>query len=81
MTGVRAGVAALFKNRNPHLISVHCVAHRLALAASQAASENKHLVKYQGILKGIHSYFECSPMNTRRLEEVQGSPTDIQEIY
>lgn len=71
MTGIRAGVVALFKKRNAHLISVHCVAHRLALASSQAASEFSYLVKYQDILKRVHSYFENSPKNTKRLQQIQ----------
>ena len=33
------GVAAILKRTHcPHMISVHCVAHRLALATSQAAA-------------------------------------------
>ncbi|KAI4800054.1 hypothetical protein KUCAC02_016591, partial [Chaenocephalus aceratus] len=38
MTGKRAGVGALLKRVNPFLIQVHCVAHRAALAAVDAAN-------------------------------------------
>ena len=39
MTGKDNGVAAILKRTHcPHMISVHCVAHRLALATSQAAA-------------------------------------------
>jgi len=71
MRGIRAGVAALLKMCNPHLLSVHCVSHRLALASSQAAAEFNYLVKYQDILKRVHSYFEKSPANTKRLKQAQ----------
>ena len=36
MTGKHAGAAARLKQRQPMLTSIHCIAHRLALAASQA---------------------------------------------
>ena len=36
MTGKHNGVAAHLKHRQPILISVHCIAHRLALAAGQS---------------------------------------------
>jgi hypothetical protein len=35
MTGHRAGVAYRFRHLNPHVISVHCTAHRLNLDVSQ----------------------------------------------
>lgn len=71
MVGVRGGVTALIKKKYPYVTSVHCVAHRLALAASQAAQECAYLVKYQDILNRIHSYFQHSPKNTSRLRELQ----------
>nr|XP_006823534.1 PREDICTED: uncharacterized protein LOC102807508 [Saccoglossus kowalevskii] len=38
MTGKHKGVTTLLKNQvNPFLIATHCIAHRLALAASQAS--------------------------------------------
>ena len=39
MTGKHNGVAARFKQRQPLLTSVHCVCHRLALAAAQAGND------------------------------------------
>lgn len=36
MIGRRTGVATRLKQRNPYLVAIHCVAHRLALACSQA---------------------------------------------
>ena len=42
MTWKDNGVAAILKKTHcPHMKSVHCVAHRLALATSQAAGEMK----------------------------------------
>ena len=39
MTGCDDGVAAIMKCSNSYLISIHCVAHRLALASSQFAEQ------------------------------------------
>ena len=44
MTGRREGVAARLKRLNNNLISIHCVAHHLALAAGQASETS--LKKY-----------------------------------
>ena len=41
----RAGVSTLLKHQNPNLLSVHCICHRLALAASQAAAEITYVKK------------------------------------
>lgn len=38
MIGKKNGVVALLKKTHPTLINVHCIAHRLALAAGQAST-------------------------------------------
>ena len=39
MTGVRTGVAARLKKDVSHLISTHCMAHRLQLVGEKAATK------------------------------------------
>ena len=39
MTGIHNGVGARFKRRQPILTAIHCVCHRLALAAAQAGND------------------------------------------
>ena len=39
MTGKHSGVATRLKNKQPILTSIHCMAHRLALAAGQAGEK------------------------------------------
>ena len=41
MTGRHSGVASRIKNKQPIVTSIHCVAYRLALAASQAGERVK----------------------------------------
>ena len=71
MTGKDNGVAALMKRNNPYLISVHCVAYRLALASSQAAEQINAIVCYQKLLSAIYSYFSHSTLRTEQLTAIQ----------
>ena len=71
MTGKENGVAALLKRVNPYLISIHCVAHRLALASSQAASEVSTIVKYRQTLSALYGHFSHSSVKSHELREIQ----------
>ena len=53
MTGVKGGVSGLMKNENP----MHCLAHRLALCTSQAATDIPALKGYQQIITDIYHTF------------------------
>ena len=37
MVGEHSGVTRRMKNKNPFILSAHCIAHRLSLASGQAA--------------------------------------------
>ena len=71
MTGHENGVAALIKRKNSYLISVHCAAHRLALASSQAADKVEVIAQYQKSLSIIYSYFCHSCVHTEQLAAIQ----------
>ena len=71
MVGKSNGVAALLKKKNPYLISIHCVAHRLALALSQAAVGIKLIVQYQKTLGAIYSHFSHSTIHSQHLTLIQ----------
>ena len=79
MTGVETGVTTRFKADNPFLFATHCLAHRLALASSQAADKVKYLVKYQSVVNVIYKYFEQSPKNTRLFNLVKGTLLGIED--
>ena len=57
MTGCRTGVVVRPKEMNPCAISVHCAAHRLNLASSQAAEKVPHVKKFQNILCQLFDFF------------------------
>ena len=60
MLGVRGGVSRLLKDQIPFLVANHCVAHRLALAAGQAANEIPYLKRFKDILDQLYRFYENS---------------------
>ena len=50
MLGSRGGVSKLLKDQ---VVANHCVAHRLALAASQSANEISYLKHFKDILPAL----------------------------
>lgn len=71
MVGKKNGVAALLRQTHPSLINIHCIAHRLALAAGQASSSVKYLHKFKAILQQLFIYYEASAVRTAGLREIQ----------
>ena len=68
MTGVRSGVAKRLKDRFPKLISIHCVNHRLALAAAHAADGIPYLVRFKAT---VQTLFQNSPVRMAGLHAIQ----------
>ena len=54
MVGRHSGVAAQLKEHNTEIVSLHCGAHRLALASSQAAQHVPYLKTFES--RAITSY-------------------------
>ena len=50
MVGKHSGVARRLQSDAPHLVSNHCVAHRLALAFAQAANNIQYLNEFKDVL-------------------------------
>ena len=71
MIGSRGGVATLLKEMAPWLISNHCVAHRLALAAAQAADEVAYVQKFKAILAQLYRFYDYSAVRTAGLKGIQ----------
>ena len=68
MVGRRNGVSTRLKENVPHLISIHCVAHRLALASVTAAECVPYISLYSSILKDIYNYLAHSSNRRAELE-------------
>lgn len=70
MMGVRNGVGKKFKDVNAMLVHIHCYAHRLALAVSQASFAVEQLKTYQETVNSIYFYFHNSAQRYNKLREI-----------
>ena len=68
MTGRENGVATRLLSDNPYMLSMHCVAHKLALSCIDATKSVREVGYYEGMLHAIHSYFSRS---SKRLEHLR----------
>ncbi|WAR06257.1 hypothetical protein MAR_021626 [Mya arenaria] len=55
----------------PHILVNHCVAHRLALASSQAAEKVSYLFKWKSSLEQLFRFYHASGVRTAYLLEIQ----------
>ena len=69
MVGEVGGVYALFKKDIPHLIKVHCIAHRLELAFADTVKAIKELEEAKSMLQSIWKHYHYSPKAVRELKE------------
>ncbi|GBB86298.1 hypothetical protein RclHR1_12720005 [Rhizophagus clarus] len=60
MIGKHNGVVTKLKNKNPFMISIHCIAHRFALIGKDSVSDVPYFKEYESILKRLYSYFSRS---------------------
>ena len=60
MMGIRSGVATLLKQQVPHLIPVHCLAHRLELCFKDAIKREKLFDKADTLLVGLYYLYKKS---------------------
>jgi hypothetical protein len=61
MTGADSGVTTRLKKlKNPHMISMHCVAHKLALVANAAMDSSPELTAFETDISTICSFFSKS---------------------
>ncbi|WAR31542.1 ZN862-like protein [Mya arenaria] len=71
MLGKKNGVAAQLQTMVPHILVNHCVAHRLALASSQAAEKVPYLLKWKAIVEQLFRFYHASGVRTASLLEIQ----------
>ena len=71
MTGCREGVATRLKRLNNNIISIHCVAHRLALAAGQASQSIPYLRRFKEILSTLFYFYHNSAVRQVGLTAIQ----------
>ena len=71
-TGRLNGVGARLKRKfSPHMSQIHCVAHKLALAAGQACRDIALFSEYQLTLKNVYRYFSNSAVRYNELRAMK----------
>ena len=71
MMGRHSGVVARLKTITPSAIGVHCAAHRLNLASSQAGDTVSYVKRFGNILRQLYNFFDNSTVRTAGLEAIQ----------
>ena len=72
MVGRRNGVGARISSTlNPHLVQVHCAAHRLALAAGNACKKVPYYEEFQRTLKQVYFFYANSAVRYESLRALQ----------
>ena len=70
MMGRQNGVLKKIKDDVPHLIEMHCVAHKLELAILDAFNDESILTELKDLLQGIYKHYHYSPKALRELNEL-----------
>ncbi|MCO5596642.1 hypothetical protein L7F22_050710 [Adiantum nelumboides] len=73
MIGCKSGLMARLKAEIPHLLSVHCLAHRENLAASQAISSFPELVYLDKLCRSIYAWLHASRKRMDDFRLVEGA--------
>ncbi|KAG1664805.1 Zinc finger protein 862 [Nymphon striatum] len=71
MFGRKGGIGVRLEKDAPHMVHVHCVAHRLALACSDAAKNIPYLKTYKVTLKNLYIHVTGSAIRVKKLEDLQ----------
>ncbi|XP_051809003.1 zinc finger MYM-type protein 1-like isoform X2 [Acanthochromis polyacanthus] len=85
MTGVNKGITTQFRREVPFLVTSHCMAHRLQLAAEKAANQVPLIGKYIETLNCFASAVKFSAKLIRTIEQSQklhtGQTKKIKEAF
>ena len=68
MVGRHKGVAAKLRAKSPHLINIHCMAHRFNLCTSQASKNVKYFEEFERIIRDLYYHFGGSKSGNRKCE-------------
>ena len=70
MRGCGTCVVVRLKQITPSAIGVHCAAHRLNLASSQAADKVQYVKKFQNILQQLFDYYDNSSVRSPGIQAI-----------
>ena len=58
--GPRSGIGAIINKDIPHLVHIHCIAHKLELAVLDACKQVAYIEKFQTTIKSLLKYYSQS---------------------
>lgn len=61
LTGNKSGLATLLRRDRPHLVAIHCLAHRLELSFKDVVVKSKLYDKTITLLLGLYYLYRKSP--------------------
>jgi hypothetical protein len=67
LTGNKSGLAALLRRDRPHLVAIHCLAHRLELNFKDVVAKSKLYDKTITLLLGLYYLYRKSPKMKKSL--------------
>jgi hypothetical protein len=70
MQGLKTGTMSMILKDAPWVFPMHCVAHKLELAALDSVRTDSYLRKFEDIVKGIYMFYHFSPKRRREVKEV-----------
>ena len=68
MRGCRSGVVAHLTEGLPHVVGVHCMAHRLELSFTDTDNEKPCCKKIDSLLMGLYYFYHNSALNRANLK-------------
>ena len=68
--GCHGGLGAILKKDIPHLIQIHCIAHKLELAVLDACKRVGYVEKFQNTIKCVLKYYSRSGKRLYQLSQV-----------
>ena len=71
MLGCRTGVVTRLQAIQPSAIGVHCAAHRLYLASSQAGDSVQYVKHFKNILRQLFDFFDNSAVHMAGLDAIR----------
>ncbi|XP_065831995.1 zinc finger protein 862-like [Oscarella lobularis] len=71
MIGCRNGVVKRMQNVCKAAVGIHCAAHRLNLASTQAANSVPYVKKFNSVLRQLFDYYDNSAVRSAGLEAIR----------
>ena len=82
MFGRHNGVGVRMAAESPHLVHVHCIAHHVALVASNASKDIEAISQFRRTVNGVYNLFRYSAVRYARLRELHKAmdPSDFKSL-